>query len=422
MHSKCKTSTSDIAYKNEGMKRIHLQSGFRFVMQRGAAALLMFWWFSAVCPADTFTNRQSGEILHGYKTSKTEGAETAVQTTEKGLVNLNLAEWQITADRSGRNNKVVVMEINSPIMYEIETQAIENAIPRIADEGPLFILLEIDTPGGSVYLAHRICGAITSADNVQVIAYIKGGEVGGALSAGAAVALAADKLYMAQDSVIGAATMMTNRAESMKEAYGDDVGEKFESAWRARLASLAERNGRPGLLARAMVDKEIEVIEVSQDSKHLFIDPINKKPDQNLIKTWSKKGSLLTLTASEAVDCGFAESIVSSREELLRKEDAAQVEVVINDDIQQASEELKRAKGHLARIRKSVDFEIKKAEGGMYRAEALKMLRDARGEFKKLLDLARTYPDLNLDVTAIEDELNSIEASYHNMKREARRK
>ena len=58
----------------------------------------------------------------------------------------------------------------------------------------------------------------------------------------------------------------------------------------------------------------------------------------------------------------------------------------------------------------------------MYRAEALKMLRDARGEFKKLLSLARTYPDLDLDVTAIEDEINSIEAAYRNLKREARRK
>jgi len=392
------------------------------VLQCGAAAVLIIGWFSAVCPADTFTNRKSGEVLHGYKTSKTEGAETAVQTTEKGLINLNLAEWKMTADRSGRNNKLVVMEINGPIMYEIETQALERAVPRIADEGPLFILLEIDTPGGRVDLTHRICGAITGADNVQVIAYVKGGEIGGALSAGAAVSLAADKLYMAQDSVIGAATMITSRAETMKEAYGEDVGEKYDSAWRARLASLAERNGRPGLLARAMVDKDIEVIEVAQDDKHLFIDPVNKKPDQDIIKTWSKKGSLLTLTATEAVDCGFADAIVLSREELLRKEDAAQAEVVINDDIQQAGEELRRAQGQLSRIRKMVDFEVKKAEGGMYNAEALKLLRDARGEFKKLLNLARTYPDLNLDVTALEDELNSIEASYRNLKREARRK
>ncbi len=412
-----------MAYNTGGMKRLSVKFDIHFVLQTSTVALLIFWsFFSQACWADTFTHHKSGEILHGYKTSQVDRAETAIQTTEKGLIKLNLAEWQGTADRKGRNNKVVVMEINSPIIYEIETQALENAITRIADEGPLFILLEIDTPGGRVDLAHRICGAITGSDNVQVIAYIKGGETGGALSAGAAVALAADRMYMGQDSVIGAATMITSQAETMKQAYGADVGEKFDSAWRARLASLAEQNGRPGLLARAMVDKDIEVIEVAQNGGRFFIDPVNRKPEQDLIRTWSKKGSLLTLTASEAVGCGFAESIVSSREELLRKEAAAQAEVVINDDIQQAGEELRRAQGQLARIRKSVDFEVKKAEGRMYRAEALKILRDARTEFKKLLSLARKYPDLNLDITVIEDELNSIEAAYRNMKREARRK
>ncbi len=391
-------------------------------MQAAVVTLFMFGFvLSSACSADTFTHRQSGEILHGYKTSKVEGAETFVQTAEKGLIKLNLAEWKMVADRNGRNNKVVVMRLTGPIMYQIETEALENAISHIADEGPLFILLEIDTPGGRVDLTYRICGAIVGADNVQVIAYIKGGEIGGALSAGAAVSLAADKIYMSQDTCLGAATMITGEAESMKEAYGETVGEKFDSAWRARMASLAEQNKRPGILARAMVDKDIEVVEVNNGDSRFFIDPVNKKPGQNLVKTWSRKGSLLTLTAAEAVGCGFAESIVSSREELLRREEAAGAEVVINDDIQRAGEELRRAQGQVARIRKSVDYEVKKAEGGLYLPETLKLLRGARAEFKTLLNLARKYPDLGLDVTALEDELNSIEATYRNMKRNARR-
>ena len=378
--------------------------------------------FCALCPGDTFTHRQSGEILHGFKTSSVEGAKTSVQTTEKGLVELNLAEWSVVRDRNGRNNKVVVMQLTGPIMYEIETEALEKAIVRVADEGPLFILLEIDTPGGRVDLAHRICAAITGADNVETIAYIGGGETGGALSAGAAVSLAAAKIYMTEDSVIGAAMMITGDAESMKKAYGEEVGEKFDSAWRARLASLAEQNGRSGVLARAMVDKDIEVVEVVDGKRHFFIDPINKRPEQDLIKTWSKKGSLLTLTAGEAMGCGYAEAVVASREELLRSEAAAQAQVVIDNEIQRAGEELRRAQGQLKRIRKRVDFAIKKSEGLMYRAEALKMLRDARAEFKTLLNLARKYSDLNLDTRVLEDELNSIEVSYRNMKRQMRRR
>jgi hypothetical protein len=99
-----------MAYNTGGMRRLHVKSADCFMRKANAIMLIVFGLFSALCPADTFTNRKSGEILHGYKTSRVEGAETAVQTIEKGLINLNLAEWQVTANRSGRNNKVVVME------------------------------------------------------------------------------------------------------------------------------------------------------------------------------------------------------------------------------------------------------------------------------------------------------------------------
>ncbi|MFA5423669.1 MAG: hypothetical protein WC374_07390 [Phycisphaerae bacterium] len=377
---------------------------------------------AALCPADTFTNVRTGEVLHGYKTSKSEGVESFIQAAEKGPVKINLAEWKKKSDRQGRNNNVVVMELAGPIMYQIEAEALQNALTRISDEGPLFILLEIDSPGGRVDLAQNICAALIKAsDNVQVISYVKGGRNGGAISAAAAVALATDKIYMSGDSVIGAATMITGQAETMKQAYGEDVGEKLDSAWRARLASLAEHKGRSGMLARAMVDRDLEIIEVNENGKRLFIEAVNKKPGQELVRTWSPKGSLLTLTANEAAKCGFTDAIVGSRQELLQQEGAADANIVINDDIQRAGEELRRAQGQLARIRKSFDFEFKKAEGDMYYAEALRMLREARVEMKTVLNLAKKYPDLNLDVKSIEDNLNTIEASYRNLKRDARR-
>lgn len=375
-----------------------------------------------LCPADTFTNISTGEVLHGYKVNKAEGVESYIRTAEKGPVKIDSSQWKKKSDRQGRNNNVVVMELVGPILYQIEAEALKNALTEISDQGPMFILLEIDSPGGRIDLAQDICAAlITAADNVEVISYVRGGQNGGAISAAAAVALATDKIYMSSDSVIGAATMITWKAESMKEAYGETVGEKFNSAWRARLASLAERKGRPGMLARAMVDKDLEIIEVNENGKRLFIEAVNKKPDQELIKTWSPKGSLLTLTASEAVQCGFADALVGSRQELLKQQGAADANVVVNDDIQRAGEELRRAQGQLARIRKSFDYEFKKAEGDMYYAEYLQFLREARVEMKTALNLAKKYPDLNLDVKAIEDNLNTIEASYRNLKRDARR-
>ncbi|HDZ69203.1 MAG TPA: hypothetical protein ENH43_02150 [Phycisphaerales bacterium] len=375
--------------------------------------------FSSVCFADTFTNRQTKEVLHGYATSQTEGGKTIVHTQEKGKVLLNPAEWDVVADRLGRNNEVIVLTLDDQIALEIETRAMEQAIVKASDDGPLYILLEIDTPGGRTDLAQRICAAIIEAGNCQVIAFIKGGKYGGAISAGAAVALACDKVYMADNTVIGAATMITvsnTGPKDLKETYGEAVGEKFSSIWRAYLASLAEQNGRPGLLARAMVDKDIEAIEVAEAEKRLFIEPVNKRPNQRIVHTWSEKGSLLTLTAAEAVKCEIADKIVNSRQELLRDLGAEGAEIVINDDIQKAGKELKRAKLRVGKLSKSLDLKIKQIGYAPPMPKALKILRNAKSDYKTLITLAKRYPDLYINIQFLEEQLNSVEAVYQEAK------
>jgi ATP-dependent protease ClpP protease subunit len=385
------------------------------------AAFLAMLAFSLACFADTFTHRQTGEVLHGYIAGQAEDGETIASTKEKGQVGLDLAQWQIVTDRLGRNNKVIVLTIEDEIGLEIETQALEREVAKLSNEGPLFILFEIDTPGGRSDLTQQICGAITQAKNCPTVAFVKGGKYGGALSAGAAVALACDKIYMADNTVIGAATAITfsetGRPESLKEAFGEEVAEKFASAWRAYLASLAEQNHRPGLLARAMVDRNTEVIEVADANQRLFIDPVNKKPQQHLVHTWSKKGSLLTLTAAEAVECMIADKVISSRQELLGELDAADAKVVLNSEIQDARAELKRARGQVNRIRKSIDLKIEQSKYRQPKPKVLEILRSAKSEFQTLIKLAKKYPDLELDVQSLEKELNFVEAAYQDAKR-----
>jgi len=385
------------------------------------AAFLAMLAFSLACFADTFTHRQTGEVLHGYIAGQAEDGETIASTKEKGQVGLDLTQWQIVTDRLGRNNKVIVLTIEDEIGLEIETQALEREVAKLSNEGPLFILFEIDTPGGRSDLTQRICGAITQAKNCPTVAFVKGGKYGGALSAGAAVALACDKIYMADNTVIGAATAITfsetGRPESLKEAFGEEVAEKFASAWRAYLASLAEQNHRPGLLARAMVDRNTEVIEVADANQRLFIDPVNKKPQQYLVHTWSKKGSLLTLTAAEAVECMIADKVISSRQELLGELDAADAKVVLNSEIQDARAELKRARGQVNRIRKSIDLKIEQSKYRQPKPKVLEILRSAKSEFQTLIKLTKKYPDLELDVQSLEKELNFVEAAYQDAKR-----
>jgi membrane-bound ClpP family serine protease len=127
------------------------------------AAFAVLLVFGCGCFADTFTNQQSGEVLHGYVAGESEQGKTTVYTQEKGKIELNLARWNIVRDRHGRNNKIIVLRLDAEIMLEIETAALESAIGDAVAEGPLFILLEIDTPGGRTDLAGRLCDAIAEA-------------------------------------------------------------------------------------------------------------------------------------------------------------------------------------------------------------------------------------------------------------------
>jgi len=363
-------------------------------------ASLVLFAFGSACFADTFVNRLTGELLHGYTTTQTEGGKTIVHTQEKNVVKLNLADWQITADRLGRNNKVIVLMLDNEIMLEIETQAMAKAIARASDEGPLFILLEIDTLGGRTDFTKQICGAITQADNCTVIAFIKGGKYGGAISAGAAVAFACDKIYMANNTIIGAAAPVAvsgTGPQDFKKIFGEEVAEKISSAWRAYLASLAEQNNRPSLLAGAMVDEDLEV-------------------QQHIVHTWSKKGSLLTLTAHQALKCGIADKVVSSLQDLLRDLNAQNAEVVIDNSFQKAGNQFNRAKQIFNRLSKSIDLKTKQMKQARTKPRALKLLRAIRHDYRSLLTLAKRYPDLQINVQHLQQQLNSAEAFHQEVK------
>jgi membrane-bound ClpP family serine protease len=388
-------------------------------------AFLTVFTLSSACLADTFTNRRTGQKLHGYATSQTLSGETLVNTIEKGAVNLSLPQWQISPNRLGRNNKVVLMTLDEYFTLQIEAEAMQKAMARAVDQGPLFIVVEIDTPGGTIDLIQRICGSIQKSIYCPVIAFVSAHKYKGAISGGAAIAMACDKIYMAENAVIGAAALVAQSASGprdLKKTFGEEISEKLLSSWRTYLATLAEHNKRPGLLAMAMADQEIEVIEVLQASERLFIEPAQKTPQQNTVRTWSKRGSLLTLTAQEAVKCGIADKLVASRQQLLQDLRADNAELIANTELQKARRSLERAKEQVRRLRAAIDLKSKQLDYQQPTLKTLRLLRGAKSDYEALIRLAKRYPDLKLSVRTFEIELNSVEAAYDTLKRSTTRR
>ncbi len=151
---------------------------------------------------------------------------------------------------------------------------IDRNIQEAVEAGSDGIIFRVNTPGGRIDSAVHIKDAILNAE-IPTIAFVDKS----AISAGALITLAADSIYMAPGSSIGAATAV--------DLEGRKASEKVISYMRAQMRSTAESKGRRPDLAEAMVDEDI------------------------VIPGYAEEGKLLTLTYSEALELGVSDATVS---------------------------------------------------------------------------------------------------------------
>lgn len=308
------------------------------------AGLLLTALFAQTVQADQFQNRKTGESFYGYPTNRTRKNITQVYELQGDTFkskSINLSEYEVTYKAKGRKNNVVILPIQKPdvIMSKAVSKILSETIIQTANKGPRYILLEIDCPGGRGEYMKEIVAAVLKTDNCPVIAFISGGTTGGAFSAAAAVAMTCDAVFIAPDAAMGTFAPVINIT-----ADGDDPKDVYTPASLASygtyIAALAEKAGRNGALAAAMIDTGIEIIEISVGTAgtRKFIDKTEKQPSDAIIRTWSKtirksasnpvytKNGIitvnpieyqLTMTAQEAVHAHMVDKIVNSREEVL---------------------------------------------------------------------------------------------------------
>jgi ATP-dependent protease ClpP protease subunit len=371
--------------------------------------------YAVIASADTFTDRRTGEVLHGYITGTTAGGGLKVVTEEKGPAELGAGRYSVQRDSRGRKNRAVIITINDEIMLQSEGEAFAKALERACGEGSLAVIVEIDTPGGRADVARDMCAAIQRA-TCEVTAYIKGGGThGGAISAGAMLAMACDRIYMADNSVIGAATPIGIRngmPTDMKRLYGEDVAAKFSSAMQGYMASLAEKHGRSGLIARAMVSRDVGVVEVMRDGRRMFVRPQDANGLDVRVKVWSDGRTPVTLTGREAVQCGMADGSAADRDELLGILGLRDAEIVEDRAVEKAGEDFRRVKERADQLNRDLYAKFEQLEHARTRAAGMRLIREIKTEMGQLAAIARANPDLNLDVEAIQDEYARVEAFY----------
>jgi len=205
-----------------------------------------------------------------------------------------------------------------PIQGDIEASTpvfVQRRVKSALNAGATTLIFTIDTFGGRVDSALRVASIIGAVRGAETVAFVGGGEdnMGVSWSAGALIALASQKIYMAPGTSIGAAAPVMASPDGTMEG----AGEKTVSAVRAQMAALAEKNGYPASLALAMVDADVALVEVYVDDVRQVMEAeeaelLEKAEPANIRigRTVVAKGKLLALTAGDAERYGLSSGTV----------------------------------------------------------------------------------------------------------------
>lgn len=179
------------------------------------------------------------------------------------------------ASAQGNSPLVLVVSAQGPLtpaMAEYLARGIQTAERRQAE----LLVLELDTPGGSVELANRMTQDILASE-VPVVVYVTpGGAIAG--SAGTVITLAGHLAAMTPGTAIGAASPVGMEGEDL----GETMQAKVKNILKATVRSLAERRGQEAIDLAERTVEEAEAVSASQALEAGLIDFIADNLDDLL--------------------------------------------------------------------------------------------------------------------------------------------
>ena len=235
---------------------------------------------------------------------------------------------RVDAGSDSRRGTLVV-PILGPLSEEMVALTVRS-IRRAHEMEARAIVFEIDTEGGDVELMDRLIDEIERSEDLHTIAYV----TQKAASAGSAIAMSCQRLYMRPGSNMGSAlTLMmppsffgvplagpeTIRKDN--EAYFSKIIGHYRAHWRAK----AQANNRPAALAEAMVYATSAVYKVEVEGIVQYVNEVELRELADAkgegavrtLKTICKEGEVLNLTATECYEARMADGLATTRADLL---------------------------------------------------------------------------------------------------------
>jgi len=180
----------------------------------------------------------------------------------------------------------------------ITADAFREVLAEVQSLKPDYIVLAVKSPGGSIAEMSAIISAMEKAEGMEFIAYVVEAK-----SAAAVIAMACPRIYMAPHGTIGAAVPYQVGPNGTPK----NIEEKFLSAIRATCRSAARMGQHSPLLIRGMSETGIELAVVERGGTPTVIEATGATGERRI----KSKGSILTLTADEALACGLSSATVT---------------------------------------------------------------------------------------------------------------
>ena len=192
-----------------------------------------------------------------------------------------------------------------PIVYVINIRQnigshtwlhLRNGLHEARELNAAAVILHMNTYGGAVIEADSMRTAILNFP-LPIHVFVDNN----AISAGALISIAADSIFMRSSGLMGAATVVMG-------GTGEAAEEKMQSVMRAMMRTTAEAHGK---IARVENGDTVYVWRRCPTIAEAMVD------QRVIIPNLSDSAKLLTLTANQALQVGFADAIVESLDELI---------------------------------------------------------------------------------------------------------
>jgi membrane-bound serine protease (ClpP class) len=214
----------------------------------------------------------------------------------------------VKAEPESLAGKVVVLHVGQDDLVNKQTfKYWHSVLDRASADGARAVVLELDTPGGLAFDTRNLIVDDFAKLDIPLIAWVERE----AISAGALIAFAADRIYMAPGTTIGSAGLVSGTGQEIEKV----MRAKLESVFEASMRSVVKKKGHRMEVLRAM----------------MFVD---EDKEREIGPVTVRKGGLLNLTAEEAVTVMedgeplLAEAVVKDLDAVLEREGMGDAEIV----------------------------------------------------------------------------------------------